>query len=84
MLKLLDISKFKESTNIIYGLTKSDEKSDLRNLHQMKIKLKMYCKVGIEVSINDITKSLKYTLCLSSLACHKKIVEFTDSTHIIY
>ena len=60
------------------------KKNDLRNLHQMKIKLKMYCKAGIEVSINDITKSLKYTLCLSFLAFHKKIVEFTDSTHIIY
>ena len=81
MLKLLDISKFKESTNIIYGITKSDEKKWLEEFTPDE---KMYWKVGIEVSINDITKSLKYTLCLSFLAFHKKIVEFTDSTHIIY
>ena len=31
-----------------------------------------------------LLKALKYTPCLSFWACQKTIVEFTDSTHIIY
>ena len=76
MLKLLDISKFKESTNIIYGLTKSDEKSDLRNLHQMKIKLKIYCKVGIEVSINKQLKIIFLYISLLNTFHNKKCLRF--------
>ena len=31
-----------------------------------------------------LLKALKYTPCLSFWACHKAILEFTESTHIIY
>ena len=40
MLKLLDISKFKESTNIIYGITKSDEKKWLEEFTPDENKVK--------------------------------------------
>ena len=37
-----------------------------------------------ELSIKDNIKGRKYESCLSFRTCHKKIVEFTDSTHTIY
>ena len=41
-------------------------------------------RVGNELSIKENSKALKHKSCLSFHACHKKIVEFTDSTHTIY
>ena len=41
-------------------------------------------KVGIEFSINENTKSHQIYIYPQFLACNKKLVEFTDSAHIIY
>ena len=46
-------------------------------------KLKKYWKFGIELSINDKLKAIKYTLSLNLGAYQKKIMELTESTHII-
>ena len=47
-------------------------------------KQKMYQRVRIELSIKDNIEVLNYKSCLSFLACQKKTVQFTDSTHTIY
>ena len=49
-----------------------------------KQKIKKYLKVGIELSINDNTKTLKYKPCLSFQASQKRkfgiywLIQFTD------
>ena len=45
-------------------------------------KLRKYWKVGIELSIHD--NAINYTPTLSFRECQKNIMEFTESTHIIY
>ena len=54
---------------VTWGINRPDEK-----------KLKKTWKIGVERFINDN----KYTPSLSFWACQNKIVEFTESTHIIY
>ena len=57
MRKLLNISEIKESTHKIKRTIKSDQKNDLNNLQTRRKKAKTYQKTGIELSINDNTKS---------------------------
>ena len=47
-------------------------------------KLKKYWKVGIELSINGNAESPQMHSLPQFLSMSEKIVEFTDSTHIIY
>ena len=56
MLKLLDISKFKGSIHTIYWPRKCDLSNCKKNTWK---RLKKYWRVGIELSINDNTKSHK-------------------------
>ena len=56
MLKLLEISKIKDSTHTIYWIKKW-LKNDLSNLQTTWKKLKKYWKVGIELPINENTNS---------------------------
>ena len=51
-------------------------------IEQITDQIKKAKKVGIELSINDNPKILKYAPCLSFRACQEKIVELTDAIHI--
>ena len=50
----------------------------------MKKAKKKYWKVGIELSINDNTNIPQIQTLPQFLSMSEKIVEFIDSTHIIY
>ena len=50
----------------------------------MKKSLKSAGKLKLNFPLMTILKAHKYTPCLSFWACQEKIVEFTDSTQIIY
>ena len=54
---------------------------DLNNLQTRWKKLKEYWIVGIELSINEETKTPEYEQCLSFWICQKQIVEFIDLAH---
>ena len=85
MSKLLDISEIKGSTHTIYRPTKRESKSDLKNLQtRWKNAKKKYWKVETELPIDDNTKIPQIYTLPQFLSMSEKIVEFTDSTHIIY
>ena len=68
-IKILGISEIKDLIHTIYGWTNWN----VEMLDRWNWTFHM-----------ALLKALKYTPCLSFWACQKTIVEFTDSTHIIY
>ena len=79
MFKLLDISEIKGSTH-----TYTDQQKGTKKVTWTIYRSKKCWKVGIELSINDNTKIPQIYTLPQFLSMSEKIVEFTDSTHIIY
>ena len=84
MLTLLDISEICSMIQRFNSYNSLTDKVPWTIYRSDKKKQKEYRRVENELSINDNIKTLKYKSCLSFRTCQKKIIEFTDSTHMIY